>query len=114
MICRTSGVIEGPEAVIDSMRKLAHPNLTMTQLKRVSRRMIRSGYLVKRGEGIAPCDTKRRIVTTRDRDDSWVDSKGRIRGGWNGWLAQDLIEGLVPLKPRPPKVKTDKEVCDVC
>lgn len=110
VVCRTSGEIERPESILDSIRKYAHPNLGMSQLRRVVRRMVRSGLLVRREKSLAPCDRKRRVVVQRDRSDCWIDDKGRIRGGWNGWLAKDLIDGLVPLEPRAPKCKREKTV----
>ena len=110
VICRTSGDMSNPEALLPIVKKHAHQNLSLQQLRKVVRVMKRKGLLVPQGTSLRPCDRKRRIVVHRDRSDGRIDDKGRIRGGWNQWFCRDQVVGLVPLEPRPPKAKKEIEV----
>lgn len=110
MVCRTTGNIAKPEILLDVIREHVHSDLTLQRLRRVIRIMKRNGFLVPRGKEFGPCDRKRRIAVKRDRSDFHIDEKGRIRGGWNGWLVRDPLVGLVALEPKPPKAKKESEV----
>jgi len=107
--CKTTGNATKPEAMLEVIKGCAHPDLSLQRLRRVVRVMKRKGLLVPRGKEFGPCDRKRRMVVRRDESDAYVDEQGRLRGGWNKWMARDQIVGLVPLEPRPPKAKKDAE-----
>jgi len=103
IICKSTGNISSPAVLLDIIDEHCHPGLTGSQLRRVMRRMVRRGVLNKNNKTYIPCDPKRRIVVTRNRDDVYEDDKGRIRGGWENWMCQDPVKGLVPLQPMPKK-----------
>ena len=110
VVCRSARNIVKPETILGTIRECAHPDLTLPRLRKVIRTMKRKGLLVSRGDALGPCDRKRRLAVNRDYDDAYIDEKGRLRGGWEGWMVRDQLSGLVPLKPMPPKANKETGV----
>ncbi len=107
-VCRTVGTVGDPGTLLSMIKETAHPDLAVRRFNRVIKIMKEKGILVSRQDTLVPCDRKRRLIVQRDRSDAYTDEKGKVQGGWGGWLAQDQLEGLVVFKPMPPKVKKDQ------
>lgn len=107
ILCKM-GMTKDPLDLLPSIQESALRGLKKKRLQSVVKLMIKKGMIVKRSDGFYPADPQRKMMVIRDRDDAYVDNRGKIQGGWEGWKTVGQLGELIPAKFFPPKEKVKK------
>lgn len=84
--------------IFDTLMRTQHPDLEIIFLEKSLKKLLKKKYVNKNKEIYSLKDKRRRLIVTRDLSDVIVDKDGMPRGGWNRWMARDVMKGLVPIE----------------
>ena len=76
--------------VFERVRDIQLRGLTQKHFDAAVKGLLKRKLVAKRRGGLLDVlDPRNRIVGQRDQSDGDYDAKGRVVGGWNGWLVMD-------------------------